>query len=400
MAESADPKGQCWPDEQQELLLRAALLRGEGALSAWDKWRSRVNPDSLDAGSARLLPLLYRNLPELRDNDPLVTRLKESYRTTWSLNQSLFRQMASLLGSLHEAGIETLVLKGGALAPRYYRDYGVRPMVDFDILVREERARTVMDSLAGSGWTSKYKSPAALIPYEHSTEFHDGAGRKLDLHWRVFWEGSREVTDEEFWSGAVAVEIHGVRTLILNPADQLLHVCVHGAKWDVCPPLRWVADALTILRSIGTEMDWNRLHRQAQTRRLLLPLSDTLAYLEKFENGSVPAKALELVKRRGVEGRMERFTYEVRLGPSRPLRAAAVLWQWSNTFRFSRRPGLRPKMIEFLSYLKCLWGIKHTWQVPLHIIHKSARALGGIAALGIRRLAHNRAANSRAGLSD
>ncbi|MBA3242461.1 MAG: nucleotidyltransferase family protein, partial [Acidobacteria bacterium] len=151
MAERANPKGQCWPDEPQELLLCAALLRGEDALSAWGEWRSTVDPDSLDAGSKRLLPLLYRNLRELGVNDPLVPRLKESYRITWSLNQSVFRQMASLLGSLHGAGIETLVLKGGALVPLYYRDYGVRPMVDFDILVREERAETAMDLLTGLG---------------------------------------------------------------------------------------------------------------------------------------------------------------------------------------------------------------------------------------------------------
>lgn len=159
--------------------------------------------------------------------------------------------------------------------------------------------------------------------------------------------------------------------------------------------MRWAADALIILRSVGSDLDWNRLHRQAQKRGLLLPLSDTLAYVERLANGSVPAEVRERVRRLGAEGRMERFTYEARLGSSRPLRAAAVFWKWSNTFRSSARVGLRRKDDKFFRYLKCLWGIEHALQVPLHIFYTSARALGGITALGVRRLARNREAVSR-----
>jgi len=36
-----------------------------------------------------------------------------------------------------------------------------------------------------------------------------------------------------------AINIQGVSTLILNPTDQLLHVCVHGAAWDAVPHVRW-----------------------------------------------------------------------------------------------------------------------------------------------------------------
>jgi hypothetical protein len=50
-------QGGCWPTEQQELLLKAALLKGEPAIQAWERWVSQVDINDLDQGSLRLTPL-------------------------------------------------------------------------------------------------------------------------------------------------------------------------------------------------------------------------------------------------------------------------------------------------------------------------------------------------------
>jgi hypothetical protein len=50
----------CWPNEPQRLLLQAALLDGDRASTASRAWCARIDLDLLDAGSLRLLPLLYR----------------------------------------------------------------------------------------------------------------------------------------------------------------------------------------------------------------------------------------------------------------------------------------------------------------------------------------------------
>ena len=55
----ADNNENCWPSRQQELLLKASLLRGKEALSAWEEWRSDVDIEQVDVASHRLLPLLY-----------------------------------------------------------------------------------------------------------------------------------------------------------------------------------------------------------------------------------------------------------------------------------------------------------------------------------------------------
>ena len=76
-----------WPNPQQELLLRAALLEGEAALSAWQQWQAEADLDHLDYGSFRLLPLLYQNLQRHQIKHPWLPTLKGIHRRTWYQNQ-------------------------------------------------------------------------------------------------------------------------------------------------------------------------------------------------------------------------------------------------------------------------------------------------------------------------
>jgi len=93
------------------MLLQAAHLQGKDAIKAWQEWKSGVDIDHLDAGSYRLLPLLYRNLRNNGVTGSLMEKFKGIYRLTWYRNQLLFRKMTTLLSSFHNAGIQTMILK-------------------------------------------------------------------------------------------------------------------------------------------------------------------------------------------------------------------------------------------------------------------------------------------------
>ena len=125
----------CWPTPNQELLLRAALLDDAQAIPAWEQWQQTVDFTEIDHRSQKLLPLVYHNLTRLDVSGPLIERSKGYYRLTWYKNHLQFHHMAVVLHDLHQAGIPTLLLKGAAMAVYYYRDPGLRPMEDFDLLV-------------------------------------------------------------------------------------------------------------------------------------------------------------------------------------------------------------------------------------------------------------------------
>ena len=144
MSHSASQPGPQWPTREQELLLRAGLGYGQPATEAWTQWRATVPYEHLDQASYRLLPLVYRRLRDEGLNDPLLPFMRGVHRRTWHDNHLLFHHAQTLLRAFHAAGIPTLVLKGPALTLLYYKDYGLRPMGDFDILVPTAQAEAAL----------------------------------------------------------------------------------------------------------------------------------------------------------------------------------------------------------------------------------------------------------------
>ena len=155
-SDAADPEWSeaFWPTECQRLLLQTALLPRPGALAAWREWRSRY--DFFDHphgdGAFKLYPLVYKRLVAEDVDEPLLPRMKGIYRYWWSSNQRLFAMAAKLLEELHRAGVNTLVLKGAAVSPLYYKDIGARPMSDVDVLVTLDQVERALGCLQQAGW--------------------------------------------------------------------------------------------------------------------------------------------------------------------------------------------------------------------------------------------------------
>ena len=116
-----------------------------------ERWKAGgIEP--LDAGSQALLPIVYRNLAGHGVNGPEMRRARLAYETTWLGNERLFRDVSALLEALRAVGIETMILKGAALALLHYRDLGLRSLGDVDVLVRPHDVRRAVDVLTGRGW--------------------------------------------------------------------------------------------------------------------------------------------------------------------------------------------------------------------------------------------------------
>lgn len=264
------------------LLLRAVLLDPEEARRSWERWRAGRTLEAADLASIRLFPLVYRNLTESGLDEADLNTLKGTYRAVWVRNHVLFERAAAGLRSLHEAGVRTLLLKGAALTVAHYRDEGVRPMDDVDVLVPSRDAEHALAALSAAGWTAD----AAVPPQVRAVLLHDEAG-SLDLTWSL---------DDAFWQASVEAELQGVPTRVLGAADQLLHVAAQGGRWSLVPQVRWLADAATIHRSAGSELDWERLVGEATRRRMTALLTAALEHLEAAVDISAPQWVLERLR--------------------------------------------------------------------------------------------------------
>lgn len=352
--------------------MQAALLRGQKAVEAWSRWISSGDIDRIDTASFRLLPLVYVKLRAERIEDPVMDKLKGVYRHAWYKNRLLFRHMASVLRSLHDAGIQTLVLKGAPLVLSYYKDYGLRPMTDFDVLVHTDQALAAVHLLQQSGWAPSDRWPEAFheayLSVGHALGFKDSSGRQFDLHWHVLPECCRPQADDDFWAGAVPIEIDGVSTLTLNPADHLLHVSAHGVRWDPLPPFRWVADATAIMNS-GADLDWNRLVAQAQKRRLVWPLKEALRYLRQTFDAPVPNAILEKIEN-SPASKMDRLEYRYKTENHETKALGYLPIHWFHYLRLEDRAGAKYDLIAFARYLERLCGVNNLRQLAARAAFK------------------------------
>jgi hypothetical protein len=353
-----------FPNALESLLIRAAVLEGDAGRAAWSKWRRRGDLDAVDLASHRLLPQLYRNLVTLGVEDSLLGRLKGVYRYHWYANQLLLRRGGETIAALEAAGIRTLVLKGAALGALHYGDRGARPMNDLDILVPRDAAPEAMRVLRANGFIPEVEPPEAMLGIRHSENFEDEDGRSVDLHWYAL---AQPANDDDFWAAAVPVEVGGVPTLALCPADELLYACVHGLCLNPVSPIRWVADALIVIRSAEGRLDWSRLVERGVARRLTVTLGAALEYLRNEFAAPVPVETLAAL-RSAPSSRVERWAHRALLTP--PPNAFRALVIWYDRYRRMRAIDGLEGSPSFLAYAVRVRGLEHAWQVPLEIGRK------------------------------
>jgi hypothetical protein len=364
-----------WPTPEQRVLLQAALLPGPPALAAWEKWRSAIDIDRLDSDSYWALPQLYANLKAHGVSDELIGRLKGVYRLTWYQNQVRVRAMSRPLRALHESGTPTMLLKGAALAAHHYADYGLRPMSDFDICTTADSAPAAVRLLLDAGLV-----PLPSDEGEPEQHFEDAQGRILDLHWRVFPESLSDDSDAEYWNASVPIALNGTPVRILNPADQLLHICIHGTVhgpiWGEVSKVRWVMDACAILRASAAPVDWDRVVAMAARSRFTLPLHEALTYLRRAVGAPVPEAVLERLRVAPVS-RADRITHRVRR-----LRADQC-WPWIRLCAHyvehasTQPPGTGPvrTLATFPAYYRRVYGTERWWRMALIAVFRGTRLI-------------------------
>lgn len=274
---------------EQTLLVQAALGEGTEVKKKWLEWKTRVSFDEIDIGSMRLLPLVYRNLIQNGIEDELLPRLKGIVRKSFYRDSLLFSRVGKAMTIIQESGIDLMVLKGLPLCFLYYGGIGLRPMGDVDILVRPDNAIDTARLLTQNGW--KCDIPVSeVIDTIHASFFYDQDGFVIDLHWRVFEADVSKQVDETFWKGSICFDFQGKPARTLNPTDHLLLVICHGNEWSSVSPVRWIADAILIMKCAS--VDWDRFVEESTKRCLTAQSALGLRVLQQNFQISVPEDAV------------------------------------------------------------------------------------------------------------
>lgn len=365
-----------WPTPTQLLLLQTALADWPAATNAWQAWKKEVHLelDQLDDGSFRLLPLIYHNLSRGPISDEYLPKLKGIYRQTWYKNQMRFHHIRKVVTALEAAGIQTLLLKGPALVLAYYPNYGCRPMRDFDLLVPFSETMRAFQMLLDLGWLPKYtpveRFRPELIATRHAENFVYQNQYEFDLHWHLLHELPTEADDLSFWQQAIPIQLEQIPTRVLNPADQLLHVCVHGLRWSPAPLLHWLADVVVILRT--STLDWPYFVQQVARYQFSLVAVQALGYVQTHFQVDIPAGVLDDLRALPVS-RPERLAYHYRISPPSWLGELPLLW-----LRYQRlhpKQSLWQRGSNFGSYVQRSFDLDSRWDLVALLARKALRRI-------------------------
>jgi Uncharacterised nucleotidyltransferase len=309
----------------RNLLRRAALASPAAALAAWGDW-VRGGPAALaDPASRQWLPLVWWNLREAELDEASREALWRSHREAWAANLRLLAGALPAVQALERAGIETLLLKGVALAFTVYARPGLRAFGDADVLVETGAVPEARALLGRLGWQPIRPVAESTQRLRHSLGFTNVDGVRVDLHWHALAECCAEDADRGFWQRAETLRLGALTTRVLCPSDQLLHVCIHGLRWSGGAAELWIADAAKILRRAGAAFDWDLLVEEARCRRLTFQLGRALECLRQTAAIEVPARVTRSLTARP-PGWQERVEYRAKMGPPTAVRLLFLFW--------------------------------------------------------------------------
>ena len=370
------------PSAMQELALRAALGAPEPALTAW---RELLGADgeipALDAGSFRLLPLIYRNLGAAGPDYAAENILRGIYRQAWYRNQVASGALAGVLERLDAVGIEAMLLKGWAAVQLAYKEPGTRPMNDADLLVRPRDFDAACDVLVAAGFAAVSgvgRSRNGRRTF-HAVAFRNAAGIDIDLHHHMLEECCWRGADSGVWERSSLQKQGNAPVRVLAPEDLLMNLCVHGVRWDPVPPLRWIADAVTLARA--QQLDWHLVESESARRGVSIAMEAALRELSRFE--PVPEGVFEQLAQ-APRGRIERVDFHAQ--QSRDSTSGMVARYLTRYLRLTARRGMAARARSFPVYLQGMWELDSPRQVPGESLRRVlARLRGRQPVRGLQR---------------
>jgi len=206
------------------------------------------------------------------------------------------RVLGEIIRELRAAGIETLVLKGAALAQWVYPEPGLRPMSDLDLLTRPAEAHAALARLARLGFQLDPALPKRLPKHHHfeaAQLMTEGLTVNVEVHHTLLFPQLRvpPLELDDLLPTAHSLTLNGLALYTLGREAMLRHIYQHAFRAHVLDNklcLMWVADLISAVEQWVNDLDWSALRRQDPELVYLLALLNDLtpwssAVLEKIQ---------------------------------------------------------------------------------------------------------------------
>jgi hypothetical protein len=275
----------------------AGLLRS----ADWTRLLALAEDHGVAGHLAASLRCLEEDLfpPEIRQ--ALAERQRARNFLTLRLTAELFR----ILDRFASEGIGALVVKGPVLAMQAYGDPAMRSYGDLDLLVRQPDIRRATELLSAVGFAPAIPLSAidaGKIPGQYFFSMPDSQ-LIVELHNdRTLRYFPRRLPIEDFFARQIRVCLDSHEAPALSVEDELVLICIHGAKhfWE---RLMWIADVAALV-SRQTGIDWERVADSAKAVGAERMLRAGLLLASGLLRAQLPDKVHALVQADRVAARL------------------------------------------------------------------------------------------------
>jgi hypothetical protein len=227
--------------------------------TAWDALITLAEAQSM-------APLLYHHLQkaEVPLSSEFRLQLQGLILRHRQANAIRLNVLSHILDMLAEAGIQVLVLKGGALAPLVYVQVGLRPMSDLDLLVTDTAAQEAQNLLWQAGF--RPNTEAQHIPSDHRhlpvlMMQQDGLTVSVEIHRQLLgglWAQAKNPS-ALVWDAPLSFSLNGRPAYTLAPIHMLWHLCHH----TLAEPARLIrlVDITAVAEKYVEEIDWTAVRQ-------------------------------------------------------------------------------------------------------------------------------------------
>jgi putative nucleotidyltransferase-like protein len=217
-----------------------------------------------DHGILGLIATQLRDFDESAVPSEARQKLRDWHRAHALFTMNLTAEMFRLFECFAASGVEALVIKGPVLSAQCYGDPGLRQYGDLDLIVRDKdilRSTERMISLGYEPSVPLKAIQAGKIPGEYVFR-HSSTKLLVEFHTELtFRYHPRPLPVENLFKRQVRVNIDSHEVPALSPEDELILICIHGAKhfWE---RLSYIADVAAFVSK--QKLEWGRVKFAAE----------------------------------------------------------------------------------------------------------------------------------------
>jgi hypothetical protein len=171
------------------------------------------------------------------------------------------KTLRDTLAEFHRRAVPAIPLKGPWLAERLYGDSALRLYADLDLLVKRADFLRSEELLSGLGFSAAERRDDYARTFcrdDITLELHDDVENPLAVDFGI----------EKAWERAQLAEFDGIPARLLGPSDELLFLCLHGARHRF-ERLSHVLDLVLAFRRLAAPQSTTQPGRHRQLERML-----------------------------------------------------------------------------------------------------------------------------------